>query len=86
METQKENIHTSAQQALDELFAEGRLPFKLTAYGIETLGYDEYIVRFHDSRMPSVDITRHEGQSFKKLVRMAVLDRVSRLPPIFRAA
>ena len=85
MQTQAEDMQISAQQGLDELFAEGLLPFKLSAYGIESLGYDEYIVRFHDSRLHSIDVSQHGGQSFKELVRCAVLDRVSRLSGLYKA-
>jgi hypothetical protein len=85
MQTQPENMQTSAQQGLDELFAEGLLPFKLSAHGIDSLGYDEYIVRFHDSRLHSVDVSRCEGKTFKELVRIAVLERVSRLNGLLKA-
>jgi hypothetical protein len=84
MQTQPENMQNCAQQGLDELFAEGLIPFELSAHGIDSLGYDEYIVRFHDSRLHSVDVSRREGHSFKELVRTAVLERVSRLNGLFK--
>ncbi len=61
-----------AQQALDELFNEHLLPFELSAHELESIGSEEYIVRFHDSRLPSVDISWHKGQCFKDVFRTAV--------------
>lgn len=68
-----------AQQSLDELFAERLIPFALSARVVDSVGLEEYIVRFHDSRLHSVDVSCPEGRSFKEMVRAAVLDRVSRL-------
>jgi hypothetical protein len=68
-----------AQQALDELLKEQLLPFKLSAAKVVHIGLDEYVVRFYDSRLHSVDITCNEGESFKHVVREAVLGRVKRL-------
>jgi hypothetical protein len=68
-----------AQQTLDELFAESLIPFKLSAQVVESLGMEEYIVRFHDSRLYSVDVSWQRGQIFKAVFRAAILDRVSRL-------
>ena len=87
MKTETQDMRMSAQQTLDELFAESLIPFKLSAEVIESLGCEEYIVRFHDSRLRSVDVSWHQGQSFKELVRTAVLARVSRLgDPLGRLA
>ena len=68
-----------AQQALDELFNEDLIPFELSAKQLESIGSEEYIVRFQDSRLPSVDISWHRGQCFKDVFRTAVLERVNRL-------
>ena len=68
-----------AQQTLDELFAESLIPFALSARAVESIGLEEYIIRFHDSRLHSVDVSLPEGRSFKDMVRVVVLDRVSRL-------
>ena len=68
-----------AQQTLDELFSERLLPFKLSAQRVESLGYEEYIVRFNDTRLPSVDVSWRVGQCFKDVFRTAVLERVTRL-------
>ena len=46
-----------AQETLDELFVESLIPFRLSARNVESLGMEEYIVRFHDSRLRSVDVS-----------------------------
>jgi hypothetical protein len=74
-----EKEQAEAQQALDELFSEHLIPFNLSAQVIESIGGDEYIVRFHDSRLHSVDVSCPQGQSFKEAFRAAVLERVKRL-------
>ena len=68
-----------AQQALDDLFSENLLPFKLCAHRVASLGTGEYIVYFRDSRLPAIDISWCEGECFGDVVRVAVLDRVGRL-------
>src|ERR1700682_1125124 len=50
-----ESMKLTAQETLDELFAQHLIPFKLSARVVESLGLEEYIVRFHDSRLRSVD-------------------------------
>ena len=79
MKTTIEAMKLGAQQTLDELFAERLIPFALSARVVDSVGLEEYIVRFHDSRLHSVDVSCPEGRSFKEMVRAAVLDRVSRL-------
>jgi len=74
-----EEQRLEGQEVLDELFKEHRLPFKLSARALESIGGDEYIVRFHDSRLRSVDISWRQGQSFKVVFLAAVLQRVKRL-------
>lgn len=74
-----DNMKVGAQQTLDELFAARLIPFALSARVVESLGFEEYIVRFHDARLRAVDFSCPEGRSFKAMVRAAVLDRVSRL-------
>ncbi len=68
-----------AQQILDELFREQLLPFKLSARQVESIGGEEYIVRFYEARLPSVDISWSAGQCFKGVFRTAILERVARL-------
>ena len=53
-----------AQQVLDDLFTEHVLHFKLSAYAIDPIGGEEYIVRFNDSRLPAIDISWAMGESF----------------------
>lgn len=73
-----EDLTAEAQQALDELFKEGRLPFKLVAYRVSSLGMEEYIIYFHDSRLRSIDISWRQGESFKAVVRYAIQERMKR--------
>jgi hypothetical protein len=68
-----------AQQAINDLFKEHVLPFELTAHKVECLGRGEYIIRFNDSRLPAVDVSCPQGQSFKDTFRAALLERVKRL-------
>ena len=68
-----------AQETLDELFVESLIPFRLSARNVESLGMEEYIVRFHDSRLRSVDVSWKPGQTFKTVFRAAILGRVTRL-------
>ena len=75
-----------AQQALDELFGEHLLPFELSAHLVESIGSTEYIVRFYDSRLRSLDVSCLQGQSFKDTFRAAVLERVKRLSGPFARA
>jgi hypothetical protein len=79
MTTEIEAMKLGAQQTLDELFAESLIPFKLSARVVESIGEEEYIVRFHDSRLYSVDVSSQPGQTFSTVFRAAILDRVARL-------
>jgi hypothetical protein len=79
MTTEIEAIKLGAQQTLDELFEERLIPFKLSARVVESVGMEEYIVRFHDSRLYSIDVSWQRGQAFKPVFRAAILDRVARL-------
>lgn len=72
-------MKSEAQEMLDDLFAEGQIPFELSARAVESLGMEEYIIRFHDSRLFSIDVSYHRGQTFKTVFTTAILDRVSRL-------
>lgn len=67
------------QAVLDELWAANLIPFQLTAHKVESLGMEEYIVRFYDSRLRSVDVSWKKQHSFKEAVRVAVLARSGRL-------
>lgn len=74
-----EAMKLGAQQTLDELFADGLIPFALSARVVESIGGREYIVRFHDSRLYSIDVTWQRDRPFKPVFRAAILDRVARL-------
>ena len=67
-----------AQQTLDELFEEGLIPFKLSAQLVESLGMEEYIIRFYDSRLYSVDVSWQQGEAFSAVFRAAILARFAR--------
>ena len=69
------DARTEAQHAVDGLFSEGQLPFKLTAHKVEPVGLQEYVVRFHDSRLHSVIVAWYEGLDFNDACRTAVLER-----------
>ena len=79
MSTETQAMKLGAQETLDELFVESLIPFKLWACQVDSLGMEEYIVRFHDSRLHSVDLSWKPGQTFKTIFRAAILDRVARL-------
>jgi hypothetical protein len=74
-----EEQRAEAQQILDKLFSEHLLPFELSAHRIDLIESEEYVVRFHDSRLRSVDVSWHQGQCFKDVFRTGVLERVKRL-------
>jgi len=79
MTTELEVIKLGVQQTLDELFDDRLIPFTLSARAVESLGMEEYIIRFHDSRLRSVDVSWQRGQAFKTVFRTAILERVARL-------
>ena len=67
-----------AQQALDELLKEGKLPFKLQARIVRQEGFPHnYVIYFHDSRCRSVTVHCDTVESFKELVRAAVLRKLA---------
>lgn len=72
-------LKVEAQTALDELMQEHQLPFKLNAGEVVVKDAGQYTIRFFDSRLHSITVTWEEGQSFKEIVRVAVMKRVSRL-------
>ena len=79
MKADTESMKLRAQAALDELFAEHLIPFELSAQRVDRIGSEEYIIRFYDSRLRSIDISWVQGQSFSDVFRASVLDRVKRL-------
>lgn len=74
-----DKLTLEAQSVLDDLWASDLIPFQLTAQQVESLGLDEYIVRFQDRRLGSVDVSWKNHESFKDAVQIAVLGRVTRL-------
>ena len=74
-----DDLTGEAQSVLDDLWAENLIPFQLTARKVESVGLEEYIVRFDDSRLHSVDVSWKNLDSFKDALRVAVLSRVARL-------
>ena len=77
-------MKNEAQHALDDLFNEKLIPFKLTAHMVGAEGPGIYTVRFFDSRLHSMTFSWKDGRSFKEVVRAAVLDRVKRMSPLER--
>ncbi len=74
-----DELKLEAQSVLDDLSATNQIPFQLTAHKVESLGLEEYIVRFDDGRIHSVDVSWESHVSFKEAVSVAVLARVARL-------
>jgi hypothetical protein len=74
-----DDLTSEAQAVLDDLWAEKLIPFQLTARKVESVGLEEYIIRFSDSRLDSVDVSWKNLDSFKDALRFAVLGRVARL-------
>lgn len=80
------NHKAEAQQAIDELFSEHLIPFKLKAGRVAAEDSAQYTVWFFDSRLHSVTVPWKAGQSFRGKVRAALLDRVSRFSNARRVA
>ena len=74
-----DDLTSEAQSVLDDLWAENLIPFQLTAVKVESVGLEEYIIRFNDSRLHSIDVSWKNLDSFKDALRAAVLARVARL-------
>jgi hypothetical protein len=75
----EEEQRIEIQQVLDELFAEGLIMFKLTAYRIQANNRGEFRVHFNDSRIHSCRFAWNEGGPFKEAVRSAVIKRVNQM-------
>ena len=74
-----EQLRLEAQSTLDDLWSRKLIPLKLEVHKIDSLGFGEYILRFYDSRLHSVDVTWKDEDAFADLVRCAVLARASRI-------
>lgn len=73
-----DKLTVQAQCLLDDLWAAELIPFQLTAHRVESLGRAEYIIRFYDPRLHSLDVSWKEPDSFENAVRVAILARVAR--------
>lgn len=71
-------LEAEAQEVLDELWSEKLIPFALNV-GKITRAVGEYTIHFHDSRMHSARVPLTTGQSFRDMVRTAVLARVAEI-------
>ena len=71
-------LEAEAQQVLDELWAAKLIPFKLNV-GKLSKGIGEHTIHFHDSRIRTARIPLTDGQSFRALVRVAVLAGVAQM-------
>ena len=69
-------LEAQAQEVLDELWGKRLIPFKLNV-GKLSGASDPYIIHFHDSRIFTAHVPLNQGQSWKEMVRVAVLARVA---------
>jgi hypothetical protein len=74
-----DKLAVDAQSVLNDLWGESLIPFKLTAHKVECVGPGEYIIRFRDTRLRSVDLSWKDNESFEAVFREAILSRASRL-------
>ncbi len=74
-----EQLRLEAQSTVEDLWSSNLIPLKLEVRKIDSLGFGEYILRFYDSRLRSVDVSWKKGEPFGELVRCAVLARASRI-------
>jgi hypothetical protein len=74
-----DKLAVEAQSVLNDLWGKSLIPFELTAHKVECVGPGEYIIRFHDSRLRSVDVSWKDTESFDAAVREAILSRAARL-------
>jgi hypothetical protein len=71
-------LEGQVQRILNNLFAEGLIPFKLNA-GEITKENDEYHIYFHDSRIHMAVVPLVDGFPLDDLIRSAVLARVGKM-------
>ena len=79
-----DELTLQAQSVLDDLWTKKLIPFQLRAHRVESLRPEVYAIRFHDSRLHSVDVSWKKEESFKDKVRVAVLAKVGRLTGPFK--
>ena len=73
-----DKLRLEAQSVVDELRQSKLIAFKLTVRGVDSLGMEEYIVRFSEGPLRSLDVSWKNNNSFKDAVRSAVLTRAAR--------
>jgi hypothetical protein len=78
MKTIPDNLKSKVQETLNEVFSEGKLPFHLTAYTLQTDDAGRYVVSFYDTRIHSMTFSVGD-RSLKDTVRAAVLDRIKNM-------
>ena len=83
MNTNTDNMKSRVQETLDELLTEHLIPFALTAYKVDAIGCNEYVVPFYDSRVRSVNFFWRDGD-VKPVIRTAVLACVKRIHSPFK--
>ena len=66
----------AAQRALDDLWVEHRIPFKLIAHEVKEVDVNDFVIEFYDSRLLSVKVRLIPGRSFEECVSEAVLDEL----------
>ena len=73
----------AAQRALDELWVEHRIPFRLIAHEVNEISVNDFLIEFYDSRLLSVKVHLIPGRSFEECVSKAVLEKltVHLIPP-----
>ena len=67
-----------AQRALDELWVEHRIPFRLIAHEVNEISVNAFLIEFYDSRLLSVKVHLIPGRPFEECVSKAVLEELRR--------
>jgi hypothetical protein len=76
MESERRNKKLMVvQEGLDQLFVECQIPFALTAQNVIEQGPGVYEVRLRDKRIQSFRFSWKDGDSFKEVLRVGVVDR-----------
>lgn len=74
-----DRLTIEAQSVLNDLWSEQLIPFQLTSHHVDSLGMNEYKVRFYDSRLHSVDVSSKDDDDFRHVFRVNILSRIDRL-------
>jgi hypothetical protein len=70
------SYQTKAQEALDDLFEDHLIPFKLIAHKVTDEGSHEYRIHFYDSRLHSIIVNSEKTMPINQQVSAAVLLRL----------